>query len=486
MVALSMADGFARVTGRPQAVIVHVDVGTQALAYAMHNAHTGKCPVFIFAGLCPITEDGRLRGSRTEYMHWTQDATDQQVIVSQYSRYTGEIKAGHTVKQMVGRAMQFAMSDPKGPVYLCASREVMEEEVEANELEKDQWGPIEPSALPRNAVKTIAEALLEAKRPLLITGHSGRNKACPPELVKLANRFPGLQVFDTGGSDVCFPFSHPSYVGMRYSVHDVTKEADLIIVLDCDVPWIPSRNRPRSDAKIYHIDVDPLNQTMTVSFFPANERWRADAFTALSQLNELLSFPLVPLSGSRRQILQAEHAANLKKIAKLGSPSPNNTFNGSQLGAIVRQTMPKDTVFVVEAVTNAIAINDQLQPEKPGTWYNCGGTGIGWSGGAALGIKLGLLSQGQKNFVCQIVGDGTYLETIPSSVYWIASRYNIPTLTIVLNNKGELSFSYLSFPFSPSSKIRLVKPANTKRYRLGSTKTLLRTRPSRRRSERFK
>lgn len=74
MIAISMADGYARVTGRPQAVIVHVDVGTQALAHGVHNASIGRAPVLIFSGLSPFTESGELTGSRTEYMHWLQDA----------------------------------------------------------------------------------------------------------------------------------------------------------------------------------------------------------------------------------------------------------------------------------------------------------------------------------------------------------------------------------------------------------------------------
>jgi thiamine pyrophosphate-dependent acetolactate synthase large subunit-like protein len=91
MVALSMEDGFARLTGKPQAVIVHVDVGTQALGCTVHNASAAYCPVLIFAGLSPYTIDGELCGSRTEYVHWLQDAKDQRLIVDQYCRYTGEV-----------------------------------------------------------------------------------------------------------------------------------------------------------------------------------------------------------------------------------------------------------------------------------------------------------------------------------------------------------------------------------------------------------
>ena len=86
MVALSMADGYARLTGKPQCVIIHVDVGTQGLGAAVHNAACGRCPVLIFAGLSPFTADGELKGTRTEYIHWIQDVPDQKQIVSQYCR----------------------------------------------------------------------------------------------------------------------------------------------------------------------------------------------------------------------------------------------------------------------------------------------------------------------------------------------------------------------------------------------------------------
>lgn len=183
--------------------------------------------------------------------------------------------------------MQLASSDPKGPVYLTGAREVMAEKLELPyTVDEKRHGPIGPSALPQSAIETISEALVKAKAPLIITGYSGRNHACPEQLVKLAESIPGLQVLDTGGCDMCFPATHPSYVGFRLSFDKITTEADVIFILDCNVPWIPSRNPPRKDAKIYHVDIDPLNATIGVSFFPADGRWKADSYTTLSQLNQ--------------------------------------------------------------------------------------------------------------------------------------------------------------------------------------------------------
>jgi thiamine pyrophosphate-dependent acetolactate synthase large subunit-like protein len=110
MVALSMADGYARLTGKPQCVIVHVDVGTQGLGAAVHNASCGRAPVLIFAGLSPFTIEGEMRGSRTEYIHWIQDVPDQKQIVAQYCRYTGEIKSGKNIK-VGGNAFRWNADD---------------------------------------------------------------------------------------------------------------------------------------------------------------------------------------------------------------------------------------------------------------------------------------------------------------------------------------------------------------------------------------
>jgi thiamine pyrophosphate-dependent acetolactate synthase large subunit-like protein len=234
-------------------------VGTQGLAAAVHNASMGRAPVLIFAGLSPFTIEGEMRGSRTEFIHWTQDVHNQREIVAQYCRYTAEIKTGRNIKQMVNRALSFAMSDPKGPVYLVGAREVMEEDIEPYELDQTVWNPIAPAALPETGVRSVADALLKAKDPLFIIGYSGRKQAAVAELVKLADST-GARVLDTLGSDMCFPADHRGlfglnekgwacglmkyigFLGVSYGVHDRIEKADVILLLDVDIPYIPTRH----------------------------------------------------------------------------------------------------------------------------------------------------------------------------------------------------------------------------------------------------
>lgn len=442
-----MADGYARISGRPQAVLVHVDVGTQALGQGIHNASVGRSPVLIIAGLCPYTESGELPGSRTEYMHWLQDAPDQKAIVRQYCRYTGEIRTGLNVKQMVGRALQFANSTPKGPSYLACAREVLAQEIEPYSLDQGHWVPIGPSALPGDAVRDISTALVDAHRPLVITGYLGRDRRMPELLVTLADLIPGIRVHDTGGSDVSFPFSHTAFEGFRLSTDECTRSADVILLLDCDVPWIPSLNSPSRDTKIYHVDSDPLNQQMPISFFPAHGRWRAESYTAVTQLVEnikcdakLMSTHRDPKYAARRDARAKVHGDRLASIQARPRLDDGEALDADNIGRLLKTYLGDSTTFIVEAVTAAQRLFEQLQPTRPGSWINCGATGIGWSNGAALGVKMALMDLSQKSqpeLVCQVVGDGSFMCAAPSTALWVASKYKIPILTIVLNNGGK-------------------------------------------------
>lgn len=456
MVAMSMADGYARLTNKPQAVIVHVDVGTQGLGAAVHNASTGRAPVLLFAGLSPFTLEGEMRGSRTEYIHWVQDVPDQKQILSQYMRYSAELRTGKNVKQMVNRALQFATSAPQGPVYLCGAREVMEEDIVPYSVEQRFWDPVALGGLPARGVRDIAEALAGAKAPLVITGYAGRNHASPGTLVELADTVKGLRVLDTGGSDMCFPASHPGWVGLRFGREEVIQSADVILVLDCDVPWIPTGCKPRKDARVFHVDCDPLKQMMPVFYIDAEQRYKSDSVLATQQIIEYLKTSAddatkAKLTGAevdaRWAALQKSHKQRLADIEARTKPADNGEFGTGYLSKRLRALCPEDTIWAIEAVTNTAFVHDNLQPEAPGSWINCGGGGLGWSGGGALGIKLATDAEnggpGKGKFVVQIVGDGTYLFSVPGSVYWIAQRYGIPVLTIVLNNKGEIFLFFL-------------------------------------------
>ena len=97
--------------------------------------------------MSPATQEGEARGSRNEFIHWIQDVFDQRGIVRGYMRYDNEIRVGANAPQIVHRALQVASSDPKGPVYLVAAREILEQEVKPQREDVQLWPRLGAGAL---------------------------------------------------------------------------------------------------------------------------------------------------------------------------------------------------------------------------------------------------------------------------------------------------------------------------------------------------
>jgi acetolactate synthase-1/2/3 large subunit len=435
MVAMSAAHGFAQTTGHAQAVLVHVECGTQSLAGAVHNAAKGRVPILVYAGAAPFTQEGELPGSRNEFIHWLQDVFDQRGLVRGYVKYENEIRTGRNVGQLVFRAMQIAHSDPRGPVYLVGPREIMEEEVPPVAMDPGAWTAVAPPALPPDGVRAIADALAGARRPLVVTSYLGRNLRAPDALVRLCRRL-GAGVLESVPGHVNFPTDDPMYQGCQWNeqrANAVLGAADVILVIDSDVPWIPVVNRPRPDAVIYHIDVDPLKHQMPLWHIPARRTFRADAEIALGQLDDHLS--TVALDDAAVAERRAHHTA-LHDQRRAGIVArerlAGDAITPEYLTACVRRHVDARTIVLNEGISSYGTICDHLGLTRPGSMLTSGGSSLGWHGGAAIGVKLAR----PDHTVIALTGDGSYLFSMPSAVHWMARRYEAPFLTVIYDNGG--------------------------------------------------
>jgi thiamine pyrophosphate-dependent acetolactate synthase large subunit-like protein len=157
-------------------------------------------------------------------------------------------------------------------------------------------------------------------------------------------------------------------------------------------------------------------------------------------------------------MLDKVYKDNLNTIAsKAVAPAADAAPNISFVSRMLRETLPKSTIFASEAVTNHVRMADQIQATNPGTFITKGGSGLGWNGGAALGIKLAVddgsftvASSTEKPFVVMITGDGSFMFSVPSSAAWVAAKYKIPTLMIVLNNGGWNAPRQSAFSVDPN------------------------------------
>jgi acetolactate synthase-1/2/3 large subunit len=428
MVALTCAQGFTQITGRPQAVLVHVDCGTQALAGAIHNVAKCRVPVLILAGASPYTQEGELPGGRNEFIHWIQDVPDQRGIVRGYMKYENELRTGRNIKQMVHRALQIAGSDPKGPTYLMAAREVFEEEIPPVTVDPSRWVPIAPLPIPEDGLNELVRNLTAARRPLVVTSYLGRNPDAVGELVRLAEQV-GIGVLESVPNYLNFPSDHPLYQGNQGNEphqNQALADADFVLVLDCDVPWIPLFNKPAESAKVCHIDIDPLKERTPLWYIPAQQVFRADCATALRQILARLG----PVTGieQRTAHYRQRHEAMAREIENR-EQAPSDVITAEYLTACVRRQIGRDTIIVNEGITNYTAINNHIGCTLPGTRFTSGASSLGWNGGAAIGMKL---AHPEKTVAC-LTGDGSYMFSVPSTVHWMARQYQTPFLTVIYN-----------------------------------------------------
>ena len=239
-VAMAMAHGYYRTCGKPAAVMVHVTVGTANTICGLMNAARDNVPMLLAAGRTPITETGHI-ASRNRSIHWGQESFDQGGMVREFVKWDYELRDGQPVDAVVDRALDIAMSEPRGPVYLTLPREVLANP--ATHSRRDNMRPLGVAA-PEPARRVIDEAaamIAKAEFPLIVTSTIGRDPAAVIELGKLADEF-AIPVVQTEARDFNLPTDHPMHLG--FEAGPWVKKADVVIVLDCVIPWIPQERRP--------------------------------------------------------------------------------------------------------------------------------------------------------------------------------------------------------------------------------------------------
>jgi len=433
-VALAAAHGYYAARGRPQAVLVHVDVGTQNLGSMLHNAQRGHAAVFIGAGRAPYTTDPSLRGSRDTYIHWLQEQMDQNGIVRNYVKWDYELRRPDQVGEVVARAFQIAASDPPGPVYLTLPREVLMASPGEIALHRPQRvPPVKIGAGDPEALRDVARRLVESERPVVLTAMTGRTAAGFHGLLGLADllALPVVEWRDRAN----FPTDHSLHQG--YEPAPLLESADVVLILDHDVPYIPTRTGPSPEATVIQIDLDPVKERIPLWTFPLNLPVRADTGRALKLIadhaHELLTDEARRRIEARREDLAARHARlwseweTEARTAEHTHPiSP--VWLGHCLGQLSREA--PDCLFVDEMVTNNRTTWRYIPVREPESWFGSGGSGLGWGLGAAVGVKLARPDRP----VALLVGDGSFVFGEPMVALWVAQTQKAPILVVIFDN----------------------------------------------------
>ncbi len=437
VVAVHMAGGYAAMTGRGQAVMVHVDSGTANAAMSLHNLSRGRLPVFLMAGKAPFSSHGELPGSRDNYVHFIQDPFDIASLVRPYVKWEYNLQSGVTTKEVLARGTAVMNSDPKGPVYLTLPRETLAEEWDESAMRKfppQRFGPVALGGTDLPRARAIAESLMAANNPIVITTYLGRNPDAVGILDELA-RSCGMLVFESNPSCLNIPHDSPCFGG--FVPGGALAQADVGLLLDVDVPWLPALVEDNPATRWLQVDVDVIKQEFPMWGFPADVRVHGDSALVLQQVLDIVRAAATPEFESRvaaRMVaLQAASEKRRLSLAELAArPGKRDAISPHYLCAMLNRVIRPDDIVVNEATRNSPAVANQIMRTLPQTVFIKAGSGLGSSGGTALGVKLAR----PEARVVQFVGDGGFHFMAPTAVYAVAQQYGLPIFTVVLDNGG--------------------------------------------------
>jgi acetolactate synthase I/II/III large subunit len=425
-VAVSMAQGYAMITGEPQVVMVHVIVGTGNASAAVMNASRLNVPMIFSAGRTPLTEEG-MKGSRSNFIHWGQESFDQGSLLREFTRWDYELRNGDQVEAVVDRALEMALGNPQGPVYLTLPREVLAQKMDSVTIHPFRKNRAEALRPGDDSIERTAEVLRAAANPLIITGRLGSDPAAVSALVGFAEAL-AAPVVTPASPFVSFPNTHVFHVGVNSAPY--VKDADVIVVVECDVPWYPSQGKPPENTKIIQIARDPNYSAIPIRNFPKDISIGGDPKLAL----QLLAAALKKRPGNEKSFgeragrIRAKHQQYREALKQRAEKaSRERPVSHAWLAHCIDQVRDRDTIVLSD---HGIG-NEMLSLSEPETYF--GGSpagGLGWGIGGGLGIKL---ARPEKTVIVT-AGDGTYMFNNPTACHFVSQAYDLPLLTVVCNN----------------------------------------------------
>ena len=423
--AAGMAHGAYLVSGRPQAVMFHVSVGTANAVCAVTNAARDNVPMIVTAGRTPILEEGAV-GARDTHIHWAQEMFDQAGMLRELVKWDYELRDPRQVDQAVDRAIALATAHPRGPVYLSLPREVL-----AQPLPPD--GPLRgATAVPAAglpdpaAVDELAERIAAASCPVVVTSASGADPATVELLGALCDRF-AIGVAEMGPRYVNVVPDRPLYLGTE--LQRVFDLADVVVILESDVPWMPTRSAPRDETFVAQAGVDPL-------FARYPMRTHRSDLTIAAAVRPLL----VALANGLEQRQSRIDPARYERLAGMATAARaavdrlrerEAVASGAITKAFLSMTLGEVLDEAAVVFNEYWAVPELLQRRRPGTYFFLPPAGgLGWGLPAALGARHAAPGR----TVVAAVGDGAYMFANPAACHHASAKHNLPVLTVVADN----------------------------------------------------
>lgn len=450
-ISVAVAHGYAKAAGKPMAVALHDVVGLQQASMAIYNAWCDRVPVLLLGGSGPADA-----AKRRPWIDWIHTANVQADQVRNYTKWDDQPASLEAVPEAVLRAHQLAVSEPKGPVYVCLDSEIQERAVlgqppgpHASQIAKPR-----PLSASDEDLAMLAEWLIEARSPVAVANGVGRDPAAFAALVELAE-LTGLGVVDTENdynkSALNFPMAHPLNVSADQT--SAIADADLVIGLEArdlfgvlntvDTKASTSTSLLTPKARVVHVTTGHL---VGGSWTSDHQRLQPLDIHLPAELRSTLR----TLVEKVRQSLGSDVAARERSALRVRRISERTRSQRAQWEAHARATATEDEVtwpylaFVLGELLQAdefVLANGHLgnwvhrlwDIDRPDRYIgDNGGGGLGYGLGASIGVALA--QQGSGRFVVNIASDGDSLFT-PSAL-WTIAHLRLPILIVMDNNRA--------------------------------------------------
>jgi benzoylformate decarboxylase len=429
---VSMADGHARVTGRPQLAQVSTLPGSANSVGALYDAYRDRSPVIVTSTNVDTRIDGR--DSHTEGKTLVE-------MTKQFTKWSAEVHRADRIPEYLNRAFKVASTPPTGPVYLALPSNLLGEPITVANPDAERSRVSPRIAGDPEALAEAAKLLAQATRPLIVAGSSIAKCGATEELIKLAEMVAAPVVMEPRYSFLSFPTTHPQsfQIAERQPSFDlpVWGEPDVILAIGCrlirEYRYIPEPViKPAT--KIVHIEEDPWE---IGKVFPVDIGIVADAKSALKSLIESYSKvePATAVKTKRMEcIRKAKDQATAEIDSRVSKGWDATPINAARLARTMDRLIEKDALIVNESPTSKdlLMSNFQFSPGR-GYFSNSSGGYLGWGLGAAIGAKLA----SPKRRVVACLGDGSTMFGLQG--LWTLAKYRIPLVVIVFNNRAYMA-----------------------------------------------
>ncbi len=441
--AVAMAHGYYAATLQPQAVYLYSIVGTANGLGGIINAARARIPMIIIAARSPISEQRGVPGARDIHVQWAQESFDQASMVREYVKWDYEIRQPEQVAAVLDRALEVAMAEPRGPVYISVPRDVLATPVQGLTIDEPSRRKAYPRLTPDPAaLDAAAELLAKAKSPVIVTAETGITAANREALARLGLAG-GIGVLEASPVYSNLAPDHPCHLGYIFAsqVNPDLEQADVILALECDVPWFTARVSVPPSTRVIQAGVDPLYQRLPMRNFPCDVALIGHADVILHGLADRVE---TQVPDTTRQARLEQHQARRASESRALNETVKKDSKRSDISAVwanhvLAQLLNDDVILVNEYPVDLRLV----QPQGAGTYFGPSHAGgLGWGMAAALGIQA---AKPNATVICAL-GDGAYHYSSPLSCHEVAATENLPILTVVFNNGGwnEVRKSVLS------------------------------------------